>query len=231
LPPTATFALSFCPCSAAIMVQTRAQAAKNKASKSPDVPKLTRKQKHVAADAAAGDGPSQALTDKPLNVPGMPNKPPNLAKLRTVPCSHPIASLPASPASSPAQPSPGTSQFTIAAVLQQQPEAGQTPRPADADQIASDAAESQAGAEASSVERRQPQGEEDAAAVGQHAVSQPPAAASAATILLEQSAAPPLQQAQAPALQPVSCVASSSTCLCTAHNSRYAASHMTFVPR
>ncbi|KAL4859361.1 DNA-directed RNA polymerase I subunit 2 [Chlorella vulgaris] len=184
------------------MVQTRAQAAKNKASESPDVPKLTRKQKHVAADAAAGDGPSQALTDKPLNVPGMPNKPPNLAKLRTVPCSHPIASLPASPASSPAQPSPGTSQFTIAAVLQQQPVAGQTPRPADAAQTASDAAESQAGAEASSVERRQPQDEEDAAAIGQHTVNQPHAAASPATALLEQPAAPPLQQAQPPALQP-----------------------------
>jgi hypothetical protein len=111
------------------MVLTRSQAAKNKANHSPEAHKVTRKQKQataacddLTAAAAAGARLNQLLGDKALNAQGMGSKMAKLAKLRIGPSSHPIASLPGSPAISP---EPSTSQFTIPAVLQEDAQARQ----------------------------------------------------------------------------------------------------------
>lgn len=191
------------------MVLTRSQAAKQKAHQSPEA---HRPSKHAAtADAQPGGGtaqPSQPLADKLLNVhSGMGSKASKLSRLRTGPCSHPITSLPGSPAVSPG---PGTREFTIAAVQQQaqQAELGQALAAVAAAQAGAGATEGeqQPAAEASSVEKRQPEGEEaaagglQAAAIGEQATASDPAAPVG---MPAEHPAAPQQQAQPPAPQPV----------------------------
>jgi hypothetical protein len=218
------------------MVLTRSQASKSKAQDSPaDSPaKLTKQPRQQRAGAAratgspapAGPGAKQQqqqpLGDRQLNIGIMGLK---LAKLKAGPASHPIDSLPASPAAALGVEVP----FTIAAVQQQrqQQELGQALAVAAAAQAAGEQQQQQEqqppAREATSVEKKQQaaaEEQEEAAAKQQLAAAAPEPAVAPVE---QQAAAPPQQQAQPPPPQLVS-AACTTLCMLPAGSAAFTAS-------
>ena len=173
------------------MVQTRAQAAKSKATQSPEpvaakITKQPRKQRSVSVTlpegqeqagggaAAAGGSQPQPLADKLLNAAGEAMGQKASAHKKGL-GSHPLSSLPTSPAPCPAgSPAP---EFTIPAVQAQQ--AAQPPFPMPTLQGAVEKAASPAVQEEQQQQQQQQEQQQQGAAATKPAASVEPRPAAA----------------------------------------------------